>query len=70
MNAPVVALVDVCQGRRDAAFCHYRMRLTQQRFTYDADGQSHGRSFDDSSQTRPARTYYEHVVPDDFVVNH
>ena len=62
VDPPVVAIVDVGQRRRHAAFGHHRVRLAEQRLADEADRDAGGRGFDRRAQARAAGADDEHVV--------
>ena len=68
MDAPVVAVVDVAQRRRHAAFGHDGVRLAQQRFADQPDLDARRRGFDGGAQTRAARADDQDVVFKGFVI--
>ena len=59
---PAVAVVDVGQRRRDAAFRHHRVRLAEQRLADQADLTRRRRRFDRRPQPGAAGADDEHVV--------
>ena len=62
VHLPVVAVVDVGQRRRDAAFGHDRVRFAEQRLADEADRDARRRGFDRGSQSRSAGADDEDVV--------
>jgi hypothetical protein len=70
VHLPVVAVVDVPQRRRNAAFGHHRVRLSQQRLAHEADRDAGARGFDGGPQARAAGADDQHVVFVRVVVRH
>ena len=67
VHLPAVALVDVRERRRDAAFGHHRMRLAQQGLAEEADFHTSCRGFDRRPESGSAGADDEHVVLVGFV---
>ena len=70
VHPPAVAIIDVRQRRRDAAFGHHGVRLAEQRLADQPDRHARRRRFNRGAQTRPARTDDENVVLERFVFSH
>ncbi len=70
MDAPVIAIVDVGERRRDAAFRHHGVRFAEQRFTNDADFDARGGGLNGGAQSRSARADHQHVVGVRLVLRH
>ena len=62
MNSPVVAIVDVGQGRGNAAFGHHGVGFAEQRFADHSHLGAVGRGFNGGAQTGPARADDQNVV--------
>src|SRR5262245_27903010 len=62
MHLPVVAFIDVSQGRCDSALRHYRVRFTKKRFADKSNANARCRSFNRSAQPRAASANHENVV--------
>ena len=62
MDAPVVAVVDIAHGGRDAAFRHHGVGFAEQRFGNDADLHSRRGGFDGRPQTRATGADHQHIV--------
>ena len=62
VHLPAVAVVDVGERRRDAAFRHHGVRLAEQRFAEQPDLDAGGRRFDRGAEPRAARADDQHVV--------
>ena len=62
VHLPAVAIVDVGQRRRDAAFGHHRVRLAEQRLADQADRHAGGRRLDGRAQPGAAGADHEDVV--------
>ena len=70
VDLPVVAVIDVGQGRRDAALGHDGVRLAQQRFAHQADGDAGRGRFDGGPQSGAAGADDQDVVFVQFVIGH
>ena len=62
MHLPVVAVVDVGERGRDAAFGHHRVRLAEQRFADETDARAGIGGFDRGAQACAAGADDENVV--------
>ena len=62
VDLPVVALVDVGQGRGDPALRHHRVRLPEQRLAHQPNGETGRRSLDGRPQAGSACADHQHVV--------
>ena len=70
MDLPIVAVIDIGERRRDAAFGHHRVRFAEKTFANQPDGNAGRRCFNRRTQSRAARTDDENVVLECFVVGH
>ena len=68
MDLPAVAIVDVAHGRGHAALGHDGVRLAEQRFADEADGDAGRGRLDGRAQTRAAGADDQDVVGKCFVV--
>ena len=62
VHPPAVAVVDVGERRRDAAFRHHRVRLAEQRLAEQPDLDARRRGFDRRAEPGAAGTDDEHIV--------
>ncbi len=62
VDLPVVALIDVGQRRRDAAFGHDGVGLAEQRFADEPDGDAGRRGFDGGAQAGAAGADDQDIV--------
>ena len=67
VDLPAVAIVDVTHRRRHAALGHDGVRLAEQRFADQADGDARRGRFNGRAQSRTARADDEDVVFKNFV---
>jgi hypothetical protein len=70
MNAPVIAVVDIGERRRDAAFGHDRVRFAQERLADQANRDSGRGSFDRRSETGATGADHQHIMFVRFVISH
>jgi hypothetical protein len=70
MDFPIVPIVHISKGRRNATFCHDRVRLAEKRFANQPNGNARSRRFDCGAQTSTARADYENVVLKSFIFGH
>ena len=67
VHAPAVAVVDVGERRRHAAFRHHRVRLAEEGLAQQADLDSRRRRLDGRTEPGSAGTDDEHIVLVGFV---
>ena len=70
MDAPVVAIVDVGESGRNAAFGHHGVRFAEERFANDPDFHAGGRGFNRRAKTRAACADDQDVVGVRLVLRH
>src|SRR6476660_9947275 len=70
VHLPIVALIDVGEGRGHAPLGHNRMRLAEQGLADKTNFDSRGRGLNGRAQSRTASANNEHVVFESFVVSH
>ena len=70
VHPPAVAIIDVRERGRDAAFGHHGVRFAEQRLADEPDRHASRRRFNRRAQTRPARADDKNVVLQRFVFSH
>ena len=70
MHLPVIAFINIGQGRRDSAFGHYGVRFAEKRFANESNPNTCSRRFDSGPQPRTACANDKNVVLESFVVGH
>src|SRR5262249_293359 len=70
MQLPIVAFIDMGQGRCNSALRHYRVRFAQKRFADQSNPNACSRSFNRSPQSCAAGADHENVIFKSFVLRH
>ena len=70
MDAPAIAIVDVGQCCRDAAFGHDGVRFAEQRFADDSDLRAGGSGFDGGAQACSACSDHQYIVGEPLEFRH
>ena len=70
MNLPIIALIDVGEGRGHTPLGHDRMRLAEQGLADQTNFDSRRGGLNGRAQSRTASANNEHVVFESFVVSH
>ena len=70
MHFPIVAVVDVAEGRRHPALGHYGMGFAEQRFADQTDANARRGRLDRGTQACTTSTDYEYVMFERCVFSH